>query len=284
MALSKISYTSIHRVLHNRTFKVRLSAVWKDIYDELGIGEISDRHIILSPEDHDRLREWVLREAGTDPLTTKVSGDRLVAASLVRNEKWATDAVFSGMMHVNVKSGVVPLAQGDAATPPGTLLSVSVADIITKHVDTIVLVENGIVARYWHKCRIPAELSNALMVYRGHGADGRTVRQWVKQLPCTIKKIGYFDFDPAGLGMAIDYEMDAILIPDPLDNQLIKGINNKPESHVEQLMHRPGLGEQLPESCHEVWKWMTSEGRKCAVTQERMTEMDRPLRLLSIID
>lgn len=282
MALSKKSYTSIQRVLHNRAFKVPLTAVWREIHEELGVGDIFVKHLVLSSEDHSRLREWVLLEVGADPLKTKVSGDRLKAASQVRDEKWATDAVFSGMMQVNAMSGAVPLVQGDAVTPQGTLLSVAAADVLTECVDAIVLVENGIVARYWHKCRIPSDLSNALMIYRGHGADSETVRQWIKKLPSTVKKVGYFDFDPAGLGMAIDYGVDAILIPALLDDQLIEGINNKPECHIEQLSHRPDLGKQLPGSCHEIWEWMIAEGRKCAVTQERLMVLDWPLHVLPI--
>lgn len=122
------------------------------------------------------------------------------------------------------------------------------------------------------------------MVYRGDSKDAKIVRKWLDSLPVDIKKIGYFDFDPAGLGMAIDYGLDAILIPDPLDNELVKGINSKPEVHVEQLMYRPDLGEQLPGSCRETWKWMVAEGRKCAVTQERLTVLGWQLRLLPVFD
>lgn len=282
MALSKKLYISIRRVLHNRTFKVPLSAAWREIHDESGVGYISAKHLVLSAEDHSKLREWVLLEAGADPLITKVGGDRLDAASVVRDEKWATDTVFAGMMQVNVISGAVPLKQGDAITPLGTLLSVTAADVLADRIDAVILVENGIVARHWHKCRFPSELSNALMVYRGHGAEGKTVRQWISELPPAVQKIGYFDFDPAGLGMVIDYNMGAILIPDPLDDRLVEGVNNKPESHVEQLARRPGLRDQLPESCRDVWAWMTKKGRRCAVTQERIMVMDWPLRLLAI--
>ncbi|MEN8177782.1 MAG: hypothetical protein ABFS39_04100 [Pseudomonadota bacterium] len=283
MALLKKSYSSVKRVLHNHIFRVPLNQLWKEIHDELGVGELSSRHLILSAYDHTKLRDWFKLEAGADPLTTEIVGNRLQAAALVRDEKWATESVFSGMMQVNVISGVVPLVQGDAITPPGTLLEVSASEVLIDHIDTVVLVENGIVARYWHQCRIPSELSHALMVYRGHGTERtKTVRHWIKQLPSTVKKVGYFDFDPAGMGIAVDYEMDAILIPNPLDERLIEGINNKPESYDKQMAHRPGLGKQLPASCREVWLWMTGNNRKCAVTQERLLVMEWSLRQLSL--
>ena len=82
--------------------------------------------------------------------------------------------------------------------------------------------------------------------------------------------------------MAVDYNMDAILIPDPINDALITGINNKPESHANQLLKRPNLREQLPKSCRWVLKWMTSEGRQCAVTQERLMVLGWRLRLLEL--
>ena len=284
MSLPKRSFTAIQRALHNRTFRVALNATWQKIHDELGVGSVSARQLLLAPEDHEKLRKWASLEAGADPLTTSISGDRLEAASLVRDEKWATESVFSGMIQVNVRSGEIPTSQGNAITPPGTLLFVAASNIFVDKITAVVLVENGIIARHWHKCRVPATLSNALMVYRGHTSEAGAVRGWLNNLPPEIKKIGYFDFDPAGLGMAIDYGVDAILIPDPLNDELVNGINNKPEAYIEQLLRRPDLGKQLPKSCREAWEWMTTEGRRCAVTQERLTVLEWSLRLLPISD
>lgn len=280
MSLSKKAFTSIQRALHNRTFRISLNAIWQEIHDELGIGSVSSKHLLLNPEDHEKLRKWALLEAGADPLTAKISGDRLEVASQVSDEKWATESVFSGMIQVNMRSGEIPMTHGNAVTPPGTLLSVAASEILVEENSTVVLVENGIVARYWHQCRVPAELSKALMVYRGHTGDAETVREWLGSLPVGVMKVGYFDFDPAGLGMAVDYGVDAILIPNPLDDNLIQGINNKPESHLEQLAHRPDLDKKLPESYRRIWNWMTANGRKCAVTQERLMVLTWPLRIL----
>ena len=281
MSLSKKGYSAIQRVLHNRTFRVALNAIWQDLHDELGIGSISAKQLLLTHEDHEKLRNWAALEVGADPLTTKIIGDRLEAAALVRNEKWATEGVFSKMIRVSKLSGEIPLTQGNAVTPRGTLLSVSASDILVNNITSVILVENGIVARYWYKSLVPEDLATALIVYRGHGSEAEATRAWLYNLPSDIKKIGYFDFDPAGLGIAVDYSMDAILIPDPLNDELIEGTNNKPETHGKQLTNRPNLAEQLPESCRSVWAWMTSEGKKCAVTQERLMVLGWPLRLLT---
>ncbi len=280
MSLSKKAFTSIQRALHNRTFRISLNATWQEIHDELGIGSVSSKHLLLNPEDHEKLRRWALLEAGADPLTTKISGDRLEVASQVREEKWATESVFSGMIQVNRRSGAIQMTLGNAVTTPGTLLSVAASEIFVEENSAVVLVENGIAARYWHQCCVPHELADALMVYRGHESDAETVRKWLANLPAGVLKVGYFDFDPAGFGMAIDYGVDAILVPDPLDDKLIQGINNKPESHLKQAARLPDLDKRLPEPYRRIWDWMTSNGRRCAVTQERLIVLKWPLQLI----
>ena len=282
MSLSKKEYNAIRRVVYNRTLSVPVNAVWQKIYDETSIGSISSMQLLLTVEDHKKLRDWVIHEIGTDPLTTKISGDRVEVATISRDEKFANENVFSGMLWANKPSGEIPLIQGNAVTPEGTLISVTTDDILMDDIKTIVIVENGIVARNWYKCIVPDDLATALIVYRGHGELASTVRAWLASLNTDIKKIGYFDFDPAGLGIAVDYNMEAILIPDPINDELTNGINNKPEIHVRQLLKRSDLYDQLPDSCRWVLNWMTSEGRKCAVTQERLMVLNWPLRILEL--
>lgn len=282
MSLTRKAYSAIQRVVHNRTLNVALNTVWQQIHDETGVGNIFAKQLLLTYEDHNKLREWVKLEVGADPLTTRITGNRLEVAGLSRDEKLATEDVFSGMIWITRCSGDIPLMQGNAVTPEGTLISVKTSDILVDNIKTVIIVENGIVAREWYKCIVPDELATALVVYRGHGSEAEAARAWLYNLPADIRKIGYFDFDPAGLGIAVDYNMDAILIPDPINDELIKGINNKPGTHTKQLSNRPNLHEQLPKSCRWVLYWMTSEGRKCAVTQERLMVLRWPLRLLAL--
>lgn len=281
MENSKRAYISVQRALRNRASSVTLSDVWRELHNELGIGSLSSKHLTLNSSDHARLREWYVCEVGADPLITDIKGDRLEVAALVRDEKWSAEAVFAGLMRVNTRRGEVPLRQGAAVTPPGTLLEVDPNEIRVDQLNAVILVENGIIARQWHQCMIPADLSGALMVYRGHNPEEvKSVRGWLQSLPETISKIGYFDFDPAGLGMAIDYNMDAILIPDKIDDLLANPINNKPNCFADQLRQRPSLGDQIPRSCRTLWSWMSETGRHCAVTQERLTIMNWNLNLL----
>ena len=278
---NKQTYNRIQRAVRQRSCRVPFNGTWQELHDALGVGVLDGQSLILSAADRDRLRGWARQEFGADPLQDDIGGDRLAVAAQARNEKWATEPVFSGMMQVNVRTGAVPLRQGSACTPPGTLLAVTASELLTEHLTATVLVENGIVARRWAQCHIPPDLTGALMVYRGHSSDVKVVSEWLDALPSTIRRVGYFDFDPAGIGMAIDYKVDALLIPTVLDESLVAGFMNKPESFSEQMARRPALGGQLPAALRDVWQWMVSH--RCAVTQESLTVSNRSLRLLPML-
>lgn len=257
-----------------------MNASWRSLHDELGIGAIETGKLRLAPADHEKLRSWITLETSADPLVTDIKGGRLEVASQVSNEKWAIEGVFSDLMQVNVRSGEVPLKQGDAVTPPDTLLSITPDDLAIDRIKSVVIVENGIIARHWHKCRIPADLDDSIMVYRGHDANATVVKRWIKSISSNITAIGYFDFDPAGLGLAIDYQVNGILIPDPLDDEFFEQSKNKTDLYHDQLLQRPNIDSQLPENLMKVWQYMTD--RKCAVTQERITAMKWGLKTVAL--
>jgi hypothetical protein len=282
MELGKQQFNSIQRVVKNRRFQVKANSLWKRIHNELGIGEISCSQLHLSVSDHQKLREFCRIETGLDPLDDHDISDRLTAAARTRNEKWAADSVFNGMISVNSATRSIHLKQGIATTPSGTLLQVMASDILVDSISKVLIIENGAIAMHWRLAKIPTELSDALMVYRGHGNDARSVINWLRQLPTHVQKFGYFDFDPSGLGMAVDYSLDGILVPDPLEENLLDGINNKPDTFDSQMRNRPNLREHLPQEYLDIYEWMTCRERKCAITQERITQLQWNLRLLKI--
>lgn len=275
-------YSVVQSALQKRSYFVPANKTWSEIHNELGVGSLSGQQIKFTREDHATLRQWLQDEVGADPLNTRIKGDRLQVATLVSNEKWATQSVFSGMISVNAFSGCVPCHKPDGKTPPGTLLLVPAESLDVSRIGAVVLVENGIVARNWYKCSFPGDLAEALMVYRGHGAESEACASWLRSLPANVRKIGYFDLDPAGLGIAVDYDVDAILIPDLLDDSLLEGKNNKPDEFDKQIANRPELPRQLPPALTNLWEWMSADNRRCAITQERIMVLGSKLRLLSI--
>jgi hypothetical protein len=280
--VSKRHYSVVQGALQKRSYLVPANKTWSEIHNELGVGSLSGQQLSLTREDHATLRQWLQDEVGADPLNTDIKGDRLQVAKLARDEKWATQSVFSGMISVNAFAGCIPCHQADGNTPPGSLLSVPAESLDVSRIGSVVLVENGIVARNWYRCCFPDDLSEALMVYRGHGTESEACAMWLRSLPDNVRKIGYFDLDPAGLGIAVDYDIDAILIPDLLHESLLEGKNNKPDEFDKQMANRPELPLQLPPALADLWEWMSADNRRCAITQERIMVLGSQLRLISI--
>lgn len=279
MPLSKRAFSSIQRVVRNRTFTVKLSNIWTEIYNELGVGEVLGKNLNLSKDDHQTLRNWFFKNSGIDPLTDDVPGDRLEVAKVTNNEKFSSIPVFNGFISICSRQKEISLQQGTATTPRGTLLRVKSSDITFAPSDKVVVTENGMAALHWHDFSIPGDVEESIMVYRGHDNEAQHVSRFLKSLPSSVLKIGFFDFDPAGIGMAVDYDCDAILIPDQLTDDLIVGINNKPDTFVDQMRKRPDLESIIPDTLLDLWSWMTSADRKCAITQERLLSNKQQLKL-----
>lgn len=276
----KRQYKAIRSILTNRSFKVRVTNTLIEIHNEFGVGDIYGKELHLSIQDHNKLREFLLSESGADPLNDEITGDRLATAEKVRNEKWATKSVFSGMVQVSSATGMVPGTHGDAITPPGTILKIDAEYLDTSRITSVVLVENGAIARYWNRVSLPDGITDPLMLYRGHGEESAAGSKWISGLPDNILKVGFFDFDPAGIGMSLDYGLDAVIIPATLSEELIAGKNNKPEDYDKQMARRRDLGLSIPDSLREAWDWMTDGTRKCAVTQEIMMVNSVPLAIV----
>jgi hypothetical protein len=204
------------------------------------------------------------------------------ASAGFRDEKVASGSVFEGLALVGASQGTIPLVNGNASTPPGSLLMVALSDLCVQSLSTVVLVENGAIARHWAECRLPDGLDSALMVYRGHSRDGRAVKDWLEELPPHITQIGFFDFDPAGLDLSAGYRLHGILIPDQRDNLPLSSSANKPDAHVAQMAAQPTLFERLSSPIRGLLRWMTAEHRRCAVTQEWLLANQWPLALLPL--
>jgi len=279
--LTKREYSAIQKALRQRPHEVPFNSVWEKIYVDLGVGINVGQKLILGNDDFFIMRKYATKVSESDPLSQD-SGrlDRFEAASRFKDEKWADKNVFANTMRVNVREGRVPTTNGQAVTPPGTLLTIDATDLDVTQIHNVVIVENGIVAMHWDRCRIPQALESALMVYRGHGSETATVRQWLNCLPAETGLVGYFDFDPAGLALAVDYGVDAILVPQPFPDVRGASPGNKPEAYRVQIEHRPNLLDELPEGWKSILAWMMADQRECAVTQERITVDGRTLQLV----
>ena len=282
MKFNRRLLTTIQKALINRSDRIKVNQIWKSVHNELNVGDIDAGYIELSAYDLRTIRDWFIAHEGIDLLTDSLDGDRIQLASLSRDEKLSSDNVFENMIRVNCQSGIIPLHNGNVSTVEKTLLQVNANQIRLEDLLCAVIIENGAAAINWHAYNKPSAARNAVVVYRGHGSEVKYVKNWIDSLEDSVVKIGFFDFDPAGIGMALDYNVDYILVPDQLNSDLVSGKNNKPEHFDSQIVKRSNLENELPESLKEIWKWMSQSDIKCAITQEKMLALNLTLRLLDI--
>ncbi len=279
MELTKQLYGVIQAAARAGKTTVEYNKSWSMIHQELGIGSLDRGNLNVTSADWQKLRDWCKSVSGADPMYDDIDGDRIEVAGKFQDEKWSSKSAIADMCMVSSKSGVIPLKQGDVPVLQGTLISISLDDLALSRLDTIIVVENAIIARYWHDVLIPGSLDDALMIYRGHGENTRLLMDWLKALPSTVYKVGYLDFDPAGLGIAVDFELDAILVPDPIDQELVKGhTHNKPKVYHDQCRQRSNLMSQLSENWRPILSWMNDH--EAAVTQESIQARGYSLVLL----
>jgi len=268
MTIGKREYIAIRSVLLNRADKIKLNKTWSDIHNESGIGNESESTLYLSSADLSNLRNLCIVETGSDPLLNEISGTRTEVAGLVKNEKWATKSVFDHFVRITSIYGTPVINNEPARIPKGTLLNLNYETIDASSLSTVIIIENGEAIINWHQYQLPDELKQGLAIYRGHDAEARYVKEFIASLPAHIKTIGFYDFDPAGIGMAYDNSVDAILIPAKLDSALLQ--HRKIDAFQDQIQKRPDLSNQLPENWQSIWEWMVDKKHQCALTQEHI--------------
>lgn len=220
-------FNLIQRFLRGGKDRVRLNATWQKLYDEEGIGVLTSGMLVFSPSDRASLVDWFKGRTGINPLVQgSIQGDRIDVAKISTNEKLSTNAVFSGEIRVAARQGVEILTiNGPALTPPGSSLVIDISSLILNDT-SVILVENGAVMRRINELVMAPAHLNSVFVYRGHNSDAEAVSKMVAS-NMAVKFIGFYDFDPAGLMMAIEAGLDELFLPTFTDEMLKADILKK---------------------------------------------------------
>lgn len=206
---------AIHKFLSSRRQDVADNALWRRVTDLTETGTTVGKRIEFTARDLERLRQFVLREAGVDPTLDGLPRDRATQADRTSNEKLALGGVFETLVTFTRPAGGTIPAKGKPVIPSGSALSVPAQDLPAPCdvTDTVVVVENGKALINASQIRWPQSLSNPLVVYRGHGPSQKSLMNWLERLP-RDQVVAYFDFDPAGMMMASRYPAGACLVPE----------------------------------------------------------------------
>lgn len=226
--LKRRQLQAIQRLLQSNAQKVKASLVWKEINEVEGIGEVSGEYICFTHSELGTLRKLIENIEGVDLREQQLEGTRTEVAGFAKNEKLSNEAPFASCLLLATRSSDgVPLKPGSCECPSKGFLGVSLEDIDLSEVKQLVLIENGQAFRDWHLYQFPEILSNALFVYRGHGSNAQLVKQLFQSLSDDSLKVGFFDFDPAGIDMAHDGNFDAVIFP--------YFWNDKSEIHLDKI-------------------------------------------------
>ncbi len=274
-------------LVKQRKSKVKQSPLWRSICADLGIGESSadGRWVNFSADDRALLCSAVRQQTGFDPLVDTLpdagSASRLEMAGAINQEKHARAAVGRDRLLLAVPCGEL-LVDGVAyKVPPGAAMWVNWQEVELAADQALIIVENKAAFLNWHRSKLPAALKSAVAVYRGDNLEARALVSWLQTLPAK-RVVGAYDFDPAGLAMAREQGVGAILVPSQPNRFLEQrgGALHKQSAFADQHRQHESNRRWLCEAAEPLWRWMETNGS--SITQEAMLEAEEMLKLVRL--
>ena len=233
MSLKKRSVTFLLNLVQERPPSRAIGQVARQLSAAHSIGSLSGTKSLYTSTDFLRAAD-LLRLNGIDPLTAPDAWravGRTDSASLRGNEKWAGQAVSSGLVAVTCIHGQnLLVADAELALPPHAHLVLPVEGVAdTCRHSALIVVENFESFRrcsLWHRRYLAQCGVSPLFIYRGDkdGTRARAVNALLAKT--TLPVLAACDIDPAGLGIALALpRLTGLVAPSPeeLDQHLRSG-------------------------------------------------------------
>lgn len=193
-----------------RSARVGFNANWRAIYRQLEVGlpDASEKYLCFQTQDFELLRAGVRSLSGLDLMDLSFDMDRKAMARLSPQEKLARVTPEADYLLLKFHPvATVSLAQLPASLPPQTALRVPVSQALewcqTRSPGAILLVENLDVFDAINEVRLPADLGQMWVIYRGSGNHSPAgVRRFLDLLQGQWPVVAFTDLDPAGLQIA----------------------------------------------------------------------------------
>lgn len=210
----------LRSVLGEHPSSVPSTDFWRWMNTRYGVGSRQRKRIVLEPNDFRKLQRILEREEGAvkpeaeaGPSSVGRSTTRIEAARFSTEEKLGRRAITHDLL-------LVRGAQDDCrfrwGTIPGEATAVAVTlDKVQEHLhDLVIIVENSEPFFGFSQRLLPEGLhkTDPLIVYKGGpGFSGSAHSKLVRR--SSVPTVAFYDFDPAGIAMALDSEVDMILCP-----------------------------------------------------------------------
>ena len=278
----KAEFKAITKLLQAGKRETARSDVWKRIHQETGLGAVRGNKFLFSEDELDKLRKYGLSLTGgeLDPLFQKPARSRMDTAEIHNNEKFTSQSVFGSLLLLATAGDASVSINGEpSATQPGSVLAVKPGAIDREALtqQRLIVIENGSLMPDWHRVYLPPTWQDAVLLYRGHGENAREVNKLVQAQPS--ERLGlYYDFDPAGMAMALNWGKGNILLPQDwlaLDCSAAGGLSQRStyrQQYAELKIAQAAAGTDQQRS---ILAFMAAH--ECAIMQEHITVRALPL-------
>lgn len=273
-------FNAIRRLLSSGKKTANKNPTWTRIHEETCCGTLVGRAFQFSDDELQRLRQHAQSLTGLDPLFDSTAGGRMDMAEKVPDEKLASDSVFGQLVVMaTVGKAQVKVSGESVRIPQGSILSVPFdrldANILRQQ--RLVVIENGALMPECHHIRLPKGWEDCVFIYRGHRENVRHTQNLIESQPAELLGL-FFDFDPAGLDMALAVGKGCVFIPKEgpkLINALGATINNR-SAFRRQGREINRLRDRVVDTHWEqIVDWL--EKNEIAIMQEHLVRRNLPL-------
>lgn len=215
MNLSKQQILTLQAICKKGIADQKSASKWLvQLSQEEGVGQIRGKQISISYQDILKIRVFLELHGYGEEATQETFESRTEASKVFANEKLASSAVTDN--RVFLKTTKHPIRLNGHLLPVGHGIEFRVNELDNLQASQIVLIENLDTFFEADRCDGLISLLNddAVFVYRG--GQGFFSAKGSQDLLNNFKgeKIGFFDFDPAGLCLLGVKGLDKVVVPD----------------------------------------------------------------------
>lgn len=207
--MDKIKARMIQDVLRQRKSMVNDSKLWREICDEINVGQLKGKKISFTFNDLSSLESYGDNLYGSSIININLDAkDRMESSEDTSEEKWSQRGVFEELISM-ARAQRLPLPVKDDSsfiTPSGVVISLGVEKIDIAKIESLLIIENGTLMTHWYELipLLPKEYQSSLIVYRGHGQNQNTLVELIGKLAEDTPIGVFYDFDGAGFDMALN--------------------------------------------------------------------------------
>jgi hypothetical protein len=248
-----------------------------ELSHDTGIGLVKSSSVVFGIKDIESLANYLVANDFPIESLTSDFNDRIETSKHVGNEKITGNAVTHDRVLVLLPKQNYTL--NNQLLPQGRAMDFTVDEVLSINFAEVLVIEN--LAAFLNIMQYPSLLSmltnDSVLVFRGMAGcySSKGMTSFLEKF--TGKKVGWFDFDPAGIAVIGHKQFDSLLVPDL--NELEKYLSaNKLKSDPEKYSSQKKIN--TPPNLAEHSRFM--EINRLALSQEYMMATDFKLEKIEL--